>query len=287
MARKSFPAHESIWWHSRVRWDGDVLVPIEPYEPYNPFAFYYPPEKLTREEKSLYYEFLSVDASNKNKIAEFCERFGVLGPRERQGEEFDSTFGDSIHHLTSTDELRRGTVEADFRERFGERFGRVPPYSPDGFGSMHIEDFRRAQALLHKTISWAQQAKEDRISEAGRQAGEQFQIRLNVHLRMVRPRLYWQNQKGTWVTGWDTGSLEAVMYLMLMLDIVGPGLMRTCLHCGTLFLGTRSWTKFCSFKCQSAYKQKVYREKKAKKSGQKISRGIKATTSGHSKRGIK
>ena len=57
----------------------DSVIPIGPFEEYDPFQNYYPFGSSNRKLKSLYLDFLKVNAKDPKEILTFCERFGVLG----------------------------------------------------------------------------------------------------------------------------------------------------------------------------------------------------------------
>ena len=51
------------------------------------------------------------------------------------------------------------------------------------------------------------------------------------------------------------------MYLMLLLDLQGPGLIRTCPWDQTIFLGDER-TRYCSLRCQNAHNVQQFRQTK-------------------------
>ena len=70
-----------LWYRSKVKLDGEMIVPIPPFEAYNPFEkpWYFPANELRQGDKSLYLKFLAVDTQKREEVVRFCERFGVLG----------------------------------------------------------------------------------------------------------------------------------------------------------------------------------------------------------------
>ena len=97
-------------------------------------------------------------------------------------------------------------------------------------------------------------------SEEARTARFKLRELVNPHLRFVYPRLQWEAKRSRWVTGWDIRSLEAAMYLMLQLDLQGPGLIRTCPWDQTIFLGDER-TRYCSLRCQNAHNVQQFRQR--------------------------
>ena len=79
---------------------------------------------------------------------------------------------------------------------------------------------------------------------------------------MVRPYLSWDTDGGNWALAWDIGSLEAAMYLMLLLDVHGGGPIHTCQRCRTVLLGTTRRACFCSARCLNTYKVRRFRAKR-------------------------
>ena len=71
--------HTATWFHSKIRLKGNRIIPEPPFTPYNAFEWFFPFGKGTREEQSLHYQFLAVNADSPEAIASFSERFGVLG----------------------------------------------------------------------------------------------------------------------------------------------------------------------------------------------------------------
>ena len=69
----------ATWERCAVAVQGQILEPMPPFTPYNLFDFYFPAGRAPeRDQRSLHYEFLRVDASNREAVVDFCERFGVL-----------------------------------------------------------------------------------------------------------------------------------------------------------------------------------------------------------------
>ena len=101
---------------------------------------------------------------------------------------------------------------------------------------------------------------------------QMLEYAFSLKLSMARPRLLWDEQGATWMTGWDIGSLESAMYLMFFFDIRGRGHILMCPWCQNIFLGDHPRTQFCSPRCQNSDKVHRYRQRLAepKRKGKKI-----------------
>ena len=86
---------------------------------------------------------------------------------------------------------------------------------------------------------------------------------LSRKLSAVRPRLNWNEQTLQWETGWDVGSLEGAMYLMVFFDIQGRGHILKCPWCKKVFLGDHPRTEYCSRPCQNNAKVARHRAKQS------------------------
>jgi hypothetical protein len=257
----------AAWARCRIEVKGDTLQPVAPFTPYNLFDFYFPAGKAReREQRSLYFEFLRVDASKSESIVDFCERFGVLRILD-DGKALSIV--DSFEQETDPEELAkypRWSLGAARLARFGDR-----PADPGGYCALTVGEFRTAQTRLRQAVSWAQ------ASQAAPSRAEAVKARFNLRqlvnskLLWVYPRLVWDEQQTRWVSGWDIRSLEAAMYLMLHLDLQDPGRIRTCPWCQTLFLGDAR-TRFCSLRCQNARNVSQFREKALRPSGKRAAR---------------
>jgi len=88
---------------------------------------------------------------------------------------------------------------------------------------------------------------------------------MNPKLQFVYPRLVWDEQQVRWMTGWDIRSLEGAMYFMLLLDLQGRGIIRTCPWDGTIFLSDER-TRYCALRCQNAHNVQLFRQNTQTKS---------------------
>ena len=264
----------ATWARCRIRVKGDTLEPAAPFTPYNLFDFYFPAGKAPqREQRSLHYEFLRVDASKPESIVDFCERFGVLRILD---EGKGPSIVDVVDEETDPENLAQypeWSLGAARLARYGDM-----PADPGGYHALTVEEFREAQTRLRQAVTWAQawQAAASR-AEAGK---ARFNLRrlVNSKLQLVYPRLVWDEQQTHWVTGWDIRSLEAAMYLMLHFDLQGPGRIRTCPWCQTLFLGDRARTRFCSLRCQNAQNMSQFRERALRPSRKRVAHSLQGGT---------
>ena len=140
---------------------------------------------------------------------------------------------------------------------------------------MTFDEFLEAQAQLRQTVTWAQTWQQARSRDEAHTARFNMRQLINPKLRVVYPRLAWDEQQARWVTGWDIRSLEAAMYLMLLLDLQGPGTIRTCPWDQIVFLGDER-TRYCSLRCQNAHNVQQFRQTlqtHSRKTPQKATRG--------------
>lgn len=247
----------ATWERCAVTVQGQILEPMPPFTPYNLFDFYFPAGRAPeRDQRSLHYEFLRVDASNREAVVDFCERFGVLRIlAEGRGPDILDTMADE----SDPADLARyppWSVAGARLARYGDT-----PAPPGGYRALPVEEFRDAQAQLRRAVTWAQACQQAPSRDEARKARFNVRELLNPKLRVIYPRLVWDEQQARWVTGWDIRSLEAAMYLMLLLDLQGPGLIRTCPWDQTIFLGDER-TRYCSLRCQNTHNVQQFRQTK-------------------------
>jgi len=262
MARLQLYDFEGTWWRCKITLEGQTLTPTPPFEPYNPFKAYIPYGRATqREERSLLYEFLRVNPEDVNAIVTFCERFGVLGPVEETKAFDDWVLDEDFHKPKAIADLPDWTLGKHLDKKFGMKpLDPTPAMTP-----LTLDEFRRIHQLLTRAVRWGQQTKQSQDAQIARQARLLLCYVTNYKLKMVRPRLNWDEQAARWVTGWDLRSLEGALYLMLLFDIQSQGVILTCPWCHHTFLGDHPRTMFCSLRCQNAHKAKVFRERHTRK----------------------
>ncbi len=245
----------ATWERCAITIQDQALEPTLPFTPYNVFDFYFPAGRASaRHQRSLHYEFLSVDASNRDTVVDFCERFGVLRIVD-EGKE--ANIMDALPEESDPQELAQYPPWSLGGARLA-RYGDTPA-PPGGYRTLTFAEFQEAQAQLRRTISWAQTWQQARARDEAQKARFNLRQLINPKLRVVYPRLAWDEQQARWVTGWDIRSLEAAMYLMLLLDLQGPGTIRTCPWDQIVFLGDER-TRYCSLRCQNAHNVQQFRQ---------------------------
>ena len=245
------------WERCKISVQGETLDPAPPFIPYNLFDFYFPAGHAPdRAQRSLPYEFLRVDASQLDAIVDFCERFGLLRiVDEGKGPSIVDAFAKDDTPLEELEQFSPGSVAAARLKQYDDTLS-----PPGGFRSLTVPEFQQAQADLRRAMTWAQTWQQASSREEARTARFHLRSLVNPQLRFVYPRLVWDAQRSRWLTGWDIRSLEAAMYLMLLLDLQGPGLIRTCPWDQTIFLGDER-TRYCSLRCQNAHNVQQFRQR--------------------------
>jgi hypothetical protein len=255
MGKRLIYDFEATWWRARMVMTGDVIEPQPPFEPYNPFEVYKPYGRANRgEPRSLLYELLKVNPEDRQQVLSFCERFGVLGP-SKEGPSFDDMATEEIE-----DDLPSGSLGAHIINKFGPRAAdKTPAIRP-----LSLDDFKKAHDDLTKAISAANAATEKEGEEAAK-ARENLCRLCNYKLKLARPRLNWDAVQNRWRVGWQIGSLEVAIYLMLVFDVQSDGPILNCPRCGQFFLSEHPRAKFCSPRCLNANKQQKFRDKRYKR----------------------
>jgi hypothetical protein len=260
----------ATWERCAITVQDQTLEPTSPFTPYNLFDFFFPAGRASRRNQwSLHYEFLRVDATKLDAVVDFCERFGVLRI-------LDEGKGPNILDAMAEESDPEDLAQYPEWSVAGARLARYgdTPAPPGGYRALSLDEFRDAQAQLRQAVTWAQAWQQASARDEARKARFNLRQLMNPKLRVVYPRLVWGKQQAQWVTGWDIRSLEAAMYLMLLLDLQGSGIIRTCPWDATIFLGDER-TRYCSLRCQNAHNVQQFRQtmqKNAKKKPQKVRR---------------
>ncbi|NKE71260.1 CGNR zinc finger domain-containing protein [Candidatus Manganitrophus noduliformans] len=279
----TFPKFEGVWWRGKVEVDrGFIIEPVEEeLIQYNPFDFYFPQGKATREQRSLPYLFLDVNADNIEDVAAFSQRFGVLGDEKkfRNPNWFKTLFPPPDETPKEGLLLMKIPPETQRIEDLGltaEDFLRIQRWTPSGqtpdkdlCAPMQIGTFKNAQQAIRIAVDLHRASTEssDRVkAEAMRSL---LGTMISGKLAAVRPRLAWDSLSQQWITHWDTWSLVGAMYLMLLFDIQGRGNILTCPWCKRFFLGDHSRTQYCSPNCQNSAKVNRYRKRMSVQEGKK------------------
>jgi hypothetical protein len=257
----------AAWARCRIEFKGGTLQPVAPFIPYNPFDFYFSAgQAQEREQRSLYLEFLRVEALKPESIVDFCERFGVLHILD---EGKGPSIVDAFEEETDPAELAgypSWSLGGARLARYGDS-----PADLGGYNPLTVAEFRTAQTRLRHAVTWAQAWQAAPSREEAAKARFNLRQLVNPKLQWAYARLVWDEQQSRWVSGWDIRSLEAAMYLMLHFDLQGPGRIRICPWCQTLFLGDAR-TRFCSLRCQNAQNVSQFREKALRPSGKRAPR---------------
>lgn len=263
-----------------------MIVPVPLFTPYNPFESYFPIETATREQRSLPYLMLDVDYEDIQAVAQFSERFGVLGNLQHIGWGQWATEQGPFAPLF-TEQSSQQAAKAHF---YRASAGTQP--NPTLCTPMSMEDFCRARWDLAETIELAQRAsgqqpvgQQDPNDDVGvsdlslKEIRRRASFAMTSGLAMLRPRPIWHVEQNQWLTVWDVGSLEAAMYLMLLFDIQGRGHILTCPRCRKVFVADRSRTQFCSTVCQNAAKVQRFRARQTQREQASESAHNRKTTS--------
>lgn len=267
------------WYRSAVKLEGETIIPIPPFVSYNPFDFYHPASELRQGQKSLYLELLAVDADKPEEIVKFCERFGVLGNslellKSRMGElrkkpDWPNFLSRLLPRLSDKerqylDALRLGRVE---QSDFHPNELCIP---------MPIKIFKQIQNSLGGVVSPSSSGITSNHSQ-GNYKPDRIKKLINMSLEScrVRQRIDWNIQKNQWELVWSSLELTGFLYVMGMLDFMGPGKTLCCPRCGKIFMTASNRVTYCSAACYENFKVQKYQRKKKELAAQK---GKKAKT---------
>lgn len=243
------PEPIGVWWRGKVKLEGEQIVPVEK-NPYNPFQYYFPAGARTPKDdgtRSLPYLFLQVNAGDVREVAKFSEQYGVLG--ELSPDTWKDYASRSGEALWSTSRKPANAYDRLFLERDRQRYismlAGLPPLS-NLSRPMHVTQFRLAQEQLQETIELIHKAEKHAASTASKEARNKVLWRFREKLTMLRPSVAWDTNKEEWATGWDAGSLETFLYLMLLYDRQGRGQIKRCPWCKEYFMADRPKMAYCS-----------------------------------------
>jgi hypothetical protein len=262
------------WFRSRISLQDKLIVPHPPFTQYDPFDWYFPEEKASHQ-PSIHYQFLDVNASDSGEVIRFCERFGVLGQfgiwsalaaggTETWLREFNA---EPVETMTASE---AAASLGPLTDRLFQHLGRLP--SPELLCvPISIEEFRVRQGGFRQAVKSI-----DRFLDThrGPEARRRVQNLVNAVLLRTSPRLEWDVQAQQWKFGWVMSSLDAHFFLMLALDLMGPGRIIFCPKCGKARYATNPRMKFCSPRCQNAFKVHAFyvRKREGQKQKKKPSR---------------
>ncbi|MCZ6780999.1 MAG: hypothetical protein O7C73_05080 [Nitrospirae bacterium] len=294
---------QAIWWRADCEVESDLslerqsqlftvphrwLVPRGQPQPYDPFDFYYPAKEAQKDHRSLPYLFTDLCPDNPEQVRSFCSRFGITGPFQdltwqkwNQGSRDPSATRLEEGHLAGNpdrtvlrpmalaeiekawckfknfmvaaqsvkqDKLAAGWITDD--DSTYRLHGWLKPAFDVSHGSGQLEGWAWA---VPSTVGEARQLLEHMFAEVcGR----------------TRARMAWHRQRQQWVWTWESLDLISLMYVMVGMDLQGPGWIRSCDGCARIFLAGRADKQYCSSECQNRTKAKRYyhevgREKRA------------------------
>lgn len=291
------------WYQSAVKLEGKTIVPAPPFEPYNPFDQYYSSSQVRQGQISLYLEFLSVDSDKPEEVLNFCQRFGVLGsvdsiiPILSPSDSHLLAFAESVELISKKprkDSLAEPFAAPRLWVQVADHVGKIKIQDPgkaqevgELFGQLHrnstrldpteicvpmeISEFRKAQSDLRDEVyqdldqPYLQTRKDHTIGVINEQLFKAY----------VRPYLQWDIQRGQPRLDWESHTLLGILWMMMMLDFLGPGKILTCPRCSTLFMTASNRMKYCSPSCYGVHKVQKYQKKKkeellAVKKGKKV-----------------
>jgi len=266
--------HKAGWWRSAMRLKGKKISSVGEEVDYNVFNFYIPYEEATRHKHSLHFTFLKVNADDPQEVLKFCESYGVLGPPLDYSRGWAREWKTEMERILSKIELKvkpRNSegLHTDLLHRIENYESGVQILKLVGLPSPHslfvpmtLDRFRSAQDRLRRFINLANQLG---VSGGDDLERDRTAILMNLHLSGLRPRIEWEPQIRHWNLAWDSLSLEGILWLMTLLDLMGPGQFLNCAQCHTPFLGTTSKARFCSGRCNNLHKQERFQQRKAQK----------------------
>ncbi len=134
---------------------------------------------------------------------------------------------------------------------------------------MKVIEFKNRQELLKKFLSPPREQK------------ELFARSLNGYLygSRIYPELHWNAQEAKWGISWASLDLLGLLFVMVMLDLQGPGKFLSCPRCHKLFVTASQRTKFCSSSCYEVFKVQKYQKKKKKEETLAAQKGKKTKSS--------
>ena len=255
------PRPISIWWRGKVRLEKDQIIPVE-RQPYNPFEYFFPAGLRNPKDegtRSLPYLFLQVDAAAPRAVLTFCEQYGVLGDASQEGWR---PWAQEIYTVAFSDIERR--VIKTLKPEIHQGIAGIPAIRSLA-RPMPLAAFRRAQSELQQTLEWMRAFQEGEQGREGLGASGTLRRRIAEKLSMVRPYADWNAERQKWTTGWDAGSLESLLYLMLLYDCQGKGRIAECPNCKNAFMADKPKMKYCSGGCGGNFRVKKHRERNRRK----------------------
>jgi hypothetical protein len=248
---------EAQWWRSDVSVKQDRLVSAGPLQAYNAFDFYIPSRAQKAEaKKSLHYHFANIDAEDQAEVAQFCSRYGFIGGRELAWlNDKSQAMKAVLPHVLESADMEFAVAFSTPASGKVVTSKKTAPYYPN---ELSLTLFRQRQAVFKKAISAIQKFRKPEQLVSRSFGAHPVANMFSINLSLVRPVIRWDSQAVNWSIAWEAASLESILWLMLFLDTIGPGIIRSCPKCGSPFLATREATRFCSAGCQNNYKALKY-----------------------------
>ena len=261
----------SIWWRGRVQWKDSTVITMGKVTEYDPFDMYFDikdvSQKASLETRSLVYQFLRVNPAKPEEVVKFCERFGALGDPQGSGQQCTNM---SQKPGLLNQWLGQPSL-SDAQRRELSLIG-TSPSSELVQRRMTFDEFEQEQAGLRRTLDLTGGLANRRASRSPRKADySELQERFAGRLNALRPNMKWDKDTATWKFHWDAFSLVGILYLMVLLDLQGPGRILKCGNCHEWFLGRLPRDRFCQSSCRFAHKQRAYRMRK-KKAAKRLAR---------------
>lgn len=289
--------YHSRWWYSgckmTVGWASSsakrkypqvpVLEPTEPFQEYDPFQSYYPPGGTSKGMRSLPYLFAEIDPENHDEIRGFCTRFGLPGPfrdkeswddwgycdftspamrarLEKEGTQNVYAMQEEMKQIAKP--LDHSLIDRMPLTRLAEEIYRFKNFLI--LAENHKDPQRIKNWIMNKDHplllrGWFRPIPADRsqatalLDEMLARGCQQLRLRFafDSDLRMK----------------WESLSLTSLMYLMVALDLQGPGQILTCPACHRIFVAHRAGKTYCSPECQNRFHSlQHYRNKNRSKS---------------------
>jgi hypothetical protein len=250
-------------WPWEKKRDVEMIIPTPPFEPYNPFDWYFSASDVRQGERSLYLDFLAVDSDKPQEVLSFCERFGVLGSAESTAEWMEGKGQQRLRAEYAISDLHN-MFEGDYDRMMQELIGKPPTtrFPPEILCSEEsIYSFKVQQTVLRNTLipdpAVFSKSSSNQLKEITRSFTNNFLM--DSH---VQPQLNWNVQENRWELLWVSYDLFGYLFIMLMLDLLGPGKVLSCPRCHTYFMTASNRMKFCSPSCYGVFKVQKYQAKK-------------------------
>lgn len=265
-----------------------VVAPQEPFHEYDPFQFYFPPGSTAKGMRSLPYLFAEINPDNPEELVEFCTRFGMPGPF-RDFEEWDSWSYQTHHPNLPAVRQRLDQAPKGGNEYYAiqQEFLQVArAIDPSVISRMSLHSLSREVYLFKNLLTLAEHrhapdqttgwiTEQDKphllrgwfrpIPTNSAEATTLLEEMLARGCMQLRVRFFYDQQHLAWRMTWESLSLTSLMYLMVAMDLQGPGRILTCPSCKRSFLAHRTDKTYCSPACQNRFHSLQYYRAKSSK----------------------